>query len=148
MSRGLGDVYKRQQYTRQSGAAAKVFRYSAFSQNAHTESYFHILNYTPLPKKCQPFSQFYPVKFVFFVAMYRFALSVLCTMTYTFAPKSIFSDAFFVFSQSPAFFHTPFTEVWHTQLQQFLQYLPCFTTEHRFVLSIFAIFHNMITFRT
>lgn len=75
--------------------------------------FFHIKNYTPLSKVCQPFAQIPAVKFCIFVALPSFTLVVLCNST-TFSVLRTFSVSFCIFADSPPDFHSTFTQICHT----------------------------------
>lgn len=99
-----------------AGTAAYVFEriLCPFSQDAHKDAFFHIKNYTPLSKVCQPFAQIPAVKFCIFVALPSFTLVVLCNMTHIFLSLRTFSVSFCIFADSPPDFHSTFTQICHT----------------------------------
>ena len=114
-----------------------------FSQNAHKDTLFHTKNYTPLCNRCQPFAQIPAVEKRIFVAMYRFSTGVLCKLTYIFMASHIFSVVFLYFRR----FSVCFSQPYHTNMAYcFLRYAQAFLPVAEALLSIFSIFHDMVTF--
>lgn len=126
-----------------AGTAAYVFEriLCPFSQDTHKDAFFHIKNYTPLSKVCQPFAQIPAVKFCIFVALPSFTLVVLCNMTHIFLSLRTFPSHF---AFSPIH-RRIFTALSHKYAILLLRYLQAFLTVAESVLSIIPIFHDTVT---